>query len=48
MIFLMGELSKKKYNAYTTVRVSLDADLMRASVDAEEFQVASSGEKKIC
>ena len=46
--FLMGELSKKKHNTSTTVRVSLDADLMRANVDAEESQVAfSSGEKKL-
>ena len=44
--FLMGELSKKKHNASTAVRVSLDADLMRGSVDAEESQVvSSSGEK---
>ena len=43
----MGELSKKKHNTSTAVRVSLDADLiMRASVDAEESQVvSSSGEK---
>ena len=46
MSFLMGELSKKKHNASTVVRVSLDAYLMRASVDAEESQVvSSSGEK---
>ena len=43
--FLMGGLSKKKYNASTIVRVSLDADLMRGIVDAEESQVVSSGEK---
>ena len=43
--FLMGGLSKK-LNASTAVRVSLDADLMRGIVDAEEFQVvSSSGEK---
>ena len=44
--FLMGELSKKKHNASTAMRVSLDTDLMRTSVDAEESQVvSSSGEK---
>ena len=42
----MGELSKKKYNASTTVLVSLYADLMCASVNAEESQVASSSGKK--
>ena len=42
----MGELPKKKHNISTAVRVSLDADLMRANVDAEESQVvSSSGEK---
>ena len=42
----MGELSKKKHNAFTALRVSLDADLMGASIDAEESQVvSSSGEK---
>ena len=42
----MGELSKKKHNTSTAVRVSLDADLMHASIDAEESQVvSSSGEK---
>ena len=42
----MGELSKKKHNASTAVRVSLDTDLMRGSVNAEESQVvSSSGEK---
>ena len=46
--FLMEELSKKRHNASTTVRVSLDADLMRLCIDAEESQVASSsGEKKL-
>ena len=46
--FLMGELSKKKHNASTAMRVSLDTDLMRTSVDAEESQVvSSSGEKKL-
>ena len=35
--FLMGELSKKKYNTSTAVRVSLDTDLMHASVDVEKF-----------
>ena len=45
----MGQLSKKKHNASTAVRMSLDADLMRASVDAEESQVvSSSGEKNTC
>ena len=44
--FLMGEPSKKKYNASTAVRVSLDATDIRASIDAEESQVvSSSGEK---
>ena len=42
----MGGLSKKKHNASTAVRVSLDADLMHGVVDAEESQVvSSSGEK---
>ena len=42
----MGELSKKKHNVSIAVRASLDADLMHASVDAEESQVvSSSGEK---
>ena len=46
MSFLIGELSKKKHNTPTTVQVSLDIDLLRASVDAEESQVVSiSGEK---
>ena len=44
---LMGDLSKKKHNASTAVRVSLDADI-GTSVDAEESQVvSSSGEKSI-
>ena len=44
--FLKGELSKKRHNTSTNVQMSLDADLMHASVDAEEFQVvSSSGEK---
>ena len=42
----MGELSKKKHNASTAMQVSLDADLMRGSIDVEESQVvSSSGEK---
>ena len=41
----MGELSKKKHNTSTAVRMSLDAD-MHASIDTEESQaVSSSGEK---
>ena len=44
--FLMGGLSKKKHNASTAVRVSLDADLMRGIVDAEESQVISSSCEK--
>ena len=44
----MGKLSKKKHDASTAVRVSLDADLMRGNVDAEESQVvSSSGEKTL-
>ena len=44
--FLMEELSKKKHNASTAVRVPLDADLRHGSIDAEESQVvSSSGEK---
>ena len=44
--FLVGELSKKKHNAYTAVLVSLDATDIRASIDVEESQVvSSSGEK---
>ena len=42
----MGELSKKKHNASTAVRVSLDADLMHGSVDSEESQVVSSSDEK--
>ena len=42
----MGELSKKKHNASTAVRVSLDATDIRTSIDVEESQVVSSlGEK---
>ena len=44
--FLMGELSKKKHNGSTAMRVSLDATDIRASVDAEESQVASSSGEK--
>ena len=37
----------KKHNAFTAMRVSLDATDMRASVDTEESQVvSSSGEKR--
>ena len=47
--FLMGELSKKKHNAFTAMRVSLDATDIRASVDTEESQVvSSSSEKSTC
>ena len=38
---LMGELSKKKLNASTAVRVSLEAADIRTSVDAEESQVVT-------
>ena len=44
---LMGELSKKKHNASTAMQVSLDADLIRGSVDAEESQVVSSSGEKV-
>ena len=44
--FLIGEQSKKKHNASTAVRMSLDTDLMRGSVDAEESQVVSSSNEK--
>ena len=43
---LMGDLSKKKHNASTAVRMSLDAIYIRASVDVGKSQVvSSSGEK---
>ena len=38
----MGELSKKNHNASTSVRVSLDATDIHASVDTKESQVVSS------
>ena len=44
--FLMGELSKKKHNASTAMRVSLCATDIRASIDAEESQVVSSSSEK--
>ena len=42
MSVLMGGLPRKRHNASTAMRVSLDATDIRASVDAEEFQVVSS------
>ena len=45
--FLMGELSKKKHNASTAVRVSLDATDICASVDAEESQVVFLQVRKV-
>ena len=46
---LMGDLFKKKHNASTAVRVSLDAIHICASVDVGESQVvSSSGEKSTC
>ena len=43
--FLMGELSKK-HNAFTAMRVSLDATDIHACIDAEESQVVSSSSEK--
>ena len=44
--FLMGELSKKKHNASTAVRVSLYATDISVSVDGEKSQVVSSSSEK--